>query len=190
MKPDHGDAHGMGMPCSRSLGCRLETGWEPLMKNSFPQMITCLIFFYCLFLREKRVHTSRRGAEREGDTESQAGSRLQAPSCQHRAQCGAWTHEPWDHDLSQSWMLNWLSYVGAPRLFKFIFILREIASGVGEAGQREWESQAGSALSTQNPVQCPNPRTMRSWPELKSRVGRLTNWAIQVPRNYFFLTEL
>ena len=33
------------------------------------------------------------GAKREGDTESEAGSRLQA-SIQHRARCKAGTHEP------------------------------------------------------------------------------------------------
>ena len=32
------------------------------------------------------------GAERQGDRESEAGSRLQAPSCQHRARHGARTH--------------------------------------------------------------------------------------------------
>ena len=43
------------------------------------------------------------------------GSRLQAPSCQHRARRGARTHEPWDHDLSRSRLLNLLSHPGAPR---------------------------------------------------------------------------
>uniref|UniRef100_A0ABI7XZ20 Gastrin-releasing peptide n=1 Tax=Felis catus TaxID=9685 RepID=A0ABI7XZ20_FELCA len=33
-------------------------------------------------------------------------SRLQALSCQHRAQPEARTHEPSDHDLSRSWTLN------------------------------------------------------------------------------------
>ena len=41
-------------------------------------------------------------------------SRLQALSCQHRAWCGAQTHELWDHDLSQSRMPDWLSHPGAP----------------------------------------------------------------------------
>ena len=36
------------------------------------------------------------------------------PSWEHRAQCGARTHEPWDHDLSRSWTLNRLNYPGAP----------------------------------------------------------------------------
>ena len=39
-----------------------------------------------------RKSMSRGGAER-GDTESEAGSRLRA-SIQHRARCGAKTHEP------------------------------------------------------------------------------------------------
>ena len=57
---------------------------------------------------------NRGGTERQGDT----GSRLQAPSCQHRAQRGAGAHKPRDHDLSWSWMLNRLSHSGAP---SFVF---------------------------------------------------------------------
>ena len=34
---------------------------------------------------------------------------------------GAWTYEPWDHDLSWSWMLNRLSHPGAPRYANFKF---------------------------------------------------------------------
>ena len=41
-------------------------------------------------------------------------SRLQALSCQHRAQGRARTHMLWDHDLSQSWTLNRLSHPAAP----------------------------------------------------------------------------
>ena len=40
-------------------------------------------------------------------------SRLQALSCQHGAQRGAWTHRPQDHDLRQSWTLNQLSHPGS-----------------------------------------------------------------------------
>ena len=43
-------------------------------------------------------------------------SRLQVPSCQHRARRGAWTHQPWDHDLSWSQTLNWLSHPGTPMI--------------------------------------------------------------------------
>ena len=46
-------------------------------------------------------------------------SRLRALSCQHRAGCGAWTHGPQNHDLSQSWRLNRLSHPGAPNVLSF-----------------------------------------------------------------------
>ena len=60
------------------------------------------------------MQASRGGAGEEGDTESEAGSRLQALSCQHRARHGARTHEPRHHDLSGSRTLNRLSRPGAP----------------------------------------------------------------------------
>ena len=45
----------------------------------------------------------------------------------HRAWCGARTHKPWDHDLSWSWILNWLSHPGTPRPFlKKLWLLRPI----------------------------------------------------------------
>ena len=50
---------------------------------------------------------NRGGGEREGDTESEAVSRLCA-----RAQCRARTHGLRDHDLNQSRMLNRLSHPG------------------------------------------------------------------------------
>ena len=42
-------------------------------------------------------------------------SRLQVPSCQHRARCRARTHGTRDHDLSRSRSLNRLSHPGAPQ---------------------------------------------------------------------------
>ena len=41
----------------------------------------------------------------------------QALRCQHRAQGGARTPQPQDHDLSRSWMLNRPSHPGAPPCF-------------------------------------------------------------------------
>ena len=48
------------------------------------------------------------------ERETQNWSRLQALSCQHRAQREARTHKLWDHDLNQSQTLNRLSHRGAP----------------------------------------------------------------------------
>ena len=57
------------------------------------------------------------GAERKGDTESKAGSRLWA--CQHTARHWSPTHEPWDHDQSWSRTPNRLSHPGAPGMCLF-----------------------------------------------------------------------
>ena len=46
-------------------------------------------------------------------------SRLQVPSCQHRARCRARTHTLWDHDLSRSRIPNRLSHPGAPGYSSF-----------------------------------------------------------------------
>ena len=68
------------------------------------------LFLKWLFIFEReRQSMSEGGAEREGD---KIWSRLQAPSCQHRAQCEVQTHKQWDHDLNQSQMLNWMSHPG------------------------------------------------------------------------------
>ena len=64
--------------------------------------------------------------EGERETEQEQGrgreiGRHRIWNCQHRAWCRAWTHEPWDHDLSQSWMRNQLrrprSHSGAPGMY-------------------------------------------------------------------------
>ena len=61
---------------------------------------------------------SKGGAERKGDTESEAGSRLQAVSTELDAGL-----EPTNrkiNDLSWSQTLNWLSHPGAPTPFSFL----------------------------------------------------------------------
>ena len=68
--------------------------------------------FICERERQKHahVHAHEQGGGREGERENPK----QAWCCQSRALCGAWTHEPWDHDLSQSQMLNQQSHTDAP----------------------------------------------------------------------------
>ena len=58
---------------------------------------------------------SRGGAEREGDTESEAGSRLPAVSTE--PDTGSNSDCKIMHDLSQSWTLNRLSHPGTPLFF-------------------------------------------------------------------------
>ena len=76
----------------------------------------CVCVCVCVNERDRErqrdtKHEQGRGRERG---RHRIGSRLQALSCRHRAPRGARTHEPRDHDLSQSWTLNRLSHSGAP----------------------------------------------------------------------------
>ena len=72
-----------------------------------------------LFIFEGEIETEHEwGRNRERGRHS-IWSRLQALSWQHRARCGARTHTLWDHDLSQSQMLNGLSHPGAPKFIYF-----------------------------------------------------------------------
>ena len=51
------------------------------------------------------------------------------------------------------------------------------------------ESQAGYALSAQSPMWGSIPQTVRSWPEPKSKVGCLTDWATQAPLSFYLFWE-
>ena len=66
------------------------------------------------------VRESRGGAERE---RHRIRSRLPDLSYQHRAQRGARTQGPQDHDLSQSQPLNRLSHLDAPKLLTYLHTL-------------------------------------------------------------------
>ena len=96
------------------------------MKNIF---FYFLIFFNVyLFFGGQRETEHERGRGRERGRENPK----QTLQDQHRAQCGAWTHEPWDHDLSQNQesMLNPLSHPGAPALFFFYAFYQMVACRV------------------------------------------------------------
>ena len=114
------------------------------------------------------------------------GSRLQARSCPHRAQHGVQTHEPWDHDPSQSWVPNQLNHPGTPRILflKCSFILRGREREQGRSREREGERENSKEVphSAQSPTRGSIPWTMRSQPESKSGVERSTNWATRVPQ--------
>ena len=77
-------------------------------------------------MREReRTHAQVGKGQRDRETERE--NPKQAPYCQHGARHGARSHKPWDHDLCQSWALNWLSHPDAPyfllfKVFLFIFV--------------------------------------------------------------------
>ena len=68
-------------------------------------------FFFSYVNLFWEIARSREGAETERERENPK----QVLSCQHRAGLRARSHEPWDHDLSQSQMFNRLSHPGTPR---------------------------------------------------------------------------
>ena len=81
----------------------------PHAEVSWPSLLWGFFFYVYSFLRD-------RAWGGEGQREREAQNPKQAPSCQHRAWCGTWTHELWDHDLRWSQSLNWLSHPGGPCL--------------------------------------------------------------------------
>ena len=81
-------------------------------------------FFTFIYFWLKETEHKRKCRERG---RHRVQSRLQALSCQHRAQCGARTHRLQDHDLSRSRTLNRLSHPGAPRT-QWIFIKSKYTS--------------------------------------------------------------
>ena len=91
--------------------CKIMTWAEVRCLTDWATQVPHNVFY--LFLRERDTECQPgRGRERERKRHG-IWSRLQALSCQHRAQHGTWTHKLQDHDLSWSWMLNRLSHLGA-----------------------------------------------------------------------------
>ena len=95
---------------------RLNSAGNSLGKDFLFSFFLRKKFLIFIFGRERererereRQSASGGGEEREGDTESEAGSRLQAVSTKPDAGL-----EPRDHDLSRSRTFNQLSHAGAP----------------------------------------------------------------------------
>ena len=94
------------------------------------------------------------------------------------------THPSWRKYIKLQ--MDHFSFLNNFLMFIYVFFERESLSGGGAEREKERESQAGYTLSTE-----PNTgldfTTLRSWPEPKSRVRRLTNWATQTPPSGSFL---
>ena len=145
-----------------------------------------------LFLtgRETRVWAGR-GRERE----------TQNPLCQclrilwavSRAQHGAQTHELWDHGLSRSRMLNWLSHQVPLNFFfswlSIFFWEREKERDLEWGRVRERGGGRERIPSRLHAVNCRAPRGTRFheiprsrwWPEPRPGVRRSTDRATQAP---------
>ena len=77
-----------------------------------------------LLLRERERERERARAG-EGQSEGETEDPRQALCWQQRALHGAWTHKPWDHDLSWSQPLNWLNHPGPPVLSRILIYVSE-----------------------------------------------------------------
>ena len=74
----------------------------------FSVLIRKRLQFFFKFVYFRWVRDTGRGRKKERENPKQA------PSYQRRARRGAWTHEPWDHDLTWSQTHNRLSHPSAP----------------------------------------------------------------------------
>ena len=150
--------------------------------NIFRVLFLFLMFIY--FWERETEHGQGRERERG---RHRIRSRLQAVSCQHRAQLRARTHKPWDHDLSQSRTLNWLSHPGAPFLI-LLSVYSFLRVGGGTEKEGDTDSKAGSrlwAVGTEPDVvlELTNCEIM-TWVE----VSHLTDWAMQGPQEFLIIT--
>ena len=154
-------------------------GQGAIPSSATPRITFWLIgVFFCygyLFLRhrERQSESRRRDRERGG---YRIGSRLPNPRHQHRAQCGAQTHKPRDHDLSQRWTLNLLSHLGTPENISFLFFSllffslqhlftferQSMSRGGAERETQNPKQAPGSELSAQSPTRGSNSQTVRS----------------------------
>ena len=129
--------------------CSIKMYWMNSWKTVRPcyksDLVSLYILFYfilmLIYFWERQTECKLgRGRERG---RHRIWSRLQALSCQHRARHGARTHEPYDHDLSWSQMLNRLSHPGAtppPPFFKVsMYILNTPYGSSISFPRRGWE---------------------------------------------------
>ena len=89
--------------CSLFIMCFLEE-WKEfpvLHPSSVFLFVFCLFVFLSLFILWEREQ-DRTSGEGQRERGGQRENPMQPSPCQHRAQCKAQTHEPWDHDLSRN----------------------------------------------------------------------------------------
>ena len=123
----------------------------------------CFLFCLFLFLESERAWAGegegQRGRKRERESQCWAWSPM----------CRAWSHDPEIMTWAEikSWSLNWMSQIGALILFVcferfYLFIWERESAQLGG-----WvEGEADFPLSRELNAGL-NPRTLRSWPELK-----------------------
>ena len=143
-----------------------------------PAPLTWTIVLMFVYFERERESAQGRGRER-GERENPK----QALHCQHGAQCRAWTHEPWDHDLGQNRVGGLTTEQPRCSVFLFLFLFFERESSHRRGGA-EGENPKQAAGSAQSPKMEIDTTTVISWPEPKSRVRCSISWATQVPLDH------
>ena len=107
--------------------------------------------FIYLFWRD-RDSISGGGAERQRETQNPKQAPDSELSRQHRPQRGAQTHEPWDHDLSQSQMPNQLKHPDASSWCIRLTYVGNIPQSYTNKGEIRNRSEIGKnwKVTTQN----------------------------------------
>ena len=132
------------------------------------------MFIY--FWGRERQSMSGGGSEREGDTESEAGSRLWAGSTEPDAGLEL-TNREIMHDLSQSRSLNRLSHPGAPKSFfkksknlegnwtLILHILFDTSTDFVWSVKKPWVccEQKGYSWRKMWELECPKQKHLKKW---------------------------
>ena len=117
--------------------------------------IKIFLMFNSLSLKERDRERVRAGEGQRERGRHRIWSRLQALGCQHRTRHRAQTHGPWDHDLSQNWTLNWLSYLSASLMFIYFWETEtECEQGRGRGRGRHRIRSKLRALSCHRRARC------------------------------------
>ena len=87
--------------------------------------------------------------------------------------------------LGHHWLCPLTSLQGS--FFPFLSFFKKVYLFWGGRWQRQGEREnPKQALLAWSPTWGSNSQTVRSWPELKSRVGHSTNWATRRPYKWFY----
>ena len=149
-------------------------------------MFPFFVFVFVIYFEREIESNWRRVRERE--TESQAGSTLSVQNAGLEltnrkimtwAEVRSQTLDRLSHPRAPCSFFSFLFFSLLFFFFFFFFLERERAHS--QEGQRERENFKQAPSWAWSPDSGLSPTTLILSPELKSRVGRLTNWAIQAP---------
>ena len=140
------------------------------------------VFNVYLFLRQRERDREWTGEGPRERGRHRIWNRFQALSCQHRTWCRAWTHELWDHDLSQRQTLIRLRHRGDP-MFSFLMAMEKVSKQVTCVTETDVYNSADLSLWTSGLISV--PILFWPWQHLNNlpRLGNLLweSWWRQVP---------